>query len=93
MKQLLTLIAAFLVTAQAGAMEWQALPETAPAPADNPTSAAKVELGKMLYMDPRFSSTGTVSCNSCHNVMEGGDDSRAVSMGVHGKTGGRNAPI
>jgi cytochrome c peroxidase len=43
-------------------------------------------------MDPRFSSTGTVSCNSCHNVMEGGDDSRTVSMGVHGKTGGRNAP-
>lgn len=71
---------------------WQALPDTAPAPADNPTTDAKVELGKMLYMDPRFSSTGTVSCNSCHNVMEGGDDSRSTSMGVHGKTGGRNAP-
>lgn len=71
---------------------WQALPEVAPAPADNPTTEAKVELGKMLFMDPRFSSTGTVSCNSCHNVMEGGDDSRTVSMGVHGKTGGRNAP-
>lgn len=74
------------------ASNWQALPETAPAPADNPTTAAKVELGKMLYMDPRFSSTGTVSCNSCHNVMEGGDDSRTTSMGVHGKTGGRNSP-
>lgn len=72
--------------------DWQALPTKAPEPADNPTTAAKVELGKMLYMDPRFSSTGTVSCNSCHNVMEGGDDSRTTSMGVHGKTGGRNAP-
>ena len=71
---------------------WQALPEVAPAPADNPTTEAKVTLGKMLFMDPRFSSTGTVSCNSCHNVMEGGDDSRTFSMGVHGKTGGRNAP-
>jgi cytochrome c peroxidase len=71
---------------------WEALPDTAPAPKDNPTTEAKVTLGKMLYMDPRFSSTGTVSCNSCHNVMEGGDDSRTVSMGVHGKTGGRNAP-
>jgi len=71
---------------------WEALPDVAPAPEDNPTTDAKVELGKMLYMDPRFSSTGTVSCNSCHNVMEGGDDSRSVSMGVHGKTGGRNAP-
>jgi len=81
-----------LFAAHASAVEWQALPETAPAPADNPTTEAKVELGKMLFMDPRFSSTGTVSCNSCHNVMEGGDDSRSVSMGVHGKTGGRNAP-
>ncbi len=92
MKQIYVLLAATLFAAQASAMEWQALPDTAPAPADNPTTEAKVELGKMLYMDPRFSSTGTVSCNSCHNVMEGGDDSRSVSMGVHGKTGGRNAP-
>ena len=71
---------------------WESLPEAAPAPEDNPTTDAKVTLGKMLFMDPRFSSTGTVSCNSCHNVMEGGDDSRTFSMGVHGKTGGRNAP-
>jgi cytochrome c peroxidase len=71
---------------------WQALPDVAPAPEGNPTTEAKVVLGKMLFMDPRFSSTGTVSCNSCHNVMEGGDDSRTFSMGVHGKTGGRNAP-
>ncbi len=92
MKQIVTLLAVSLVAAQAGAVEWQALPDKAPEPADNPTTEAKVELGKMLYMDPRFSSTGTVSCNSCHNVMEGGDDSRNVSMGVHGKTGGRNAP-
>lgn len=74
------------------AYDWQALPETAPAPADNPTTPEKVELGRMLYLDPRFSSTGTVSCNSCHNVMLGGEDNRSVSMGVHGKTGGRSAP-
>jgi len=76
----------------ASADQWQALPETAPAPADNPTTAAKVELGKMLYFDTRFSSTGTVSCFSCHNVMEGGDDHRPTSIGVHGQVGGRNAP-
>lgn len=72
--------------------EWKALPEQAPVPAENPMSEAKVELGRTLYFDPRLSSTGTVSCNSCHNVMLGGDDNRNVSMGVHGKTGGRNAP-
>jgi cytochrome c peroxidase len=89
----------FLIGALAGAAsfgvaaaQWEALPEVAPAPADNPTTEAKVELGKMLYFDPRFSATGTVSCDSCHNVMEGGDDHRSTSMGVHGAVGGRNAP-
>jgi cytochrome c peroxidase len=92
MKLLNTAMFVGLFSIQAQAADWRALPDVAPAPADNPTTAEKVELGKMLYMDPRFSSTGTVSCNSCHNVMEGGDDSRSFSMGVHGKTGGRNAP-
>jgi cytochrome c peroxidase len=72
--------------------QWQALPETAPAPANNPTTTEKVELGKALFFDPRISSTGTVSCNSCHNVMAGGDDNRATSMGIEGKLGGRSAP-
>lgn len=92
-KNLMSSAAAVLMIASMPVMaNWEALPDVAPAPADNPTTEAKVVLGKMLYMDPRFSSTGTVSCNSCHNVMEGGDDSRTFSMGVHGKTGGRNAP-
>ncbi|GAB6067399.1 cytochrome-c peroxidase [Methylothermus subterraneus] len=76
----------------AGAIEWQALPEAAPAPADNPVTPAKVKLGQMLFFDPRLSSTGTVSCNSCHNVMAGGEDNRPVAAGVHGKTGDRSAP-
>ncbi|RLA30005.1 MAG: cytochrome-c peroxidase [Gammaproteobacteria bacterium] len=80
-----------LVTANAIAA-WESLPTEAPAPADNPTTEAKVELGKMLFFDPRFSATGTVSCFSCHNVMEGGDDHRSSSIGVHGQIGGRNAP-
>lgn len=74
------------------AQTWEALPTSAPAPFDNVASPAKVELGKMLYHDPRFSETGTVSCASCHNVMEGGDDHRPTSIGVHGVLGGRNAP-
>lgn len=88
------LIGAIAGTLSVGALaaQWAALPESAPAPADNPPTAAKVELGKMLYFDPRFSATGTVSCDSCHNVMEGGDDHRSTSMGVHGEVGGRNAP-
>lgn len=90
------LIACGLVAGLAAAAEpqvhWQALPTVAPAPADNPTTPAKVRLGKMLFFDSRLSSTGTVSCFSCHNVMEGGDDHRPVSIGVEAQRGGRNAP-
>lgn len=89
------LVASMLVSTAASAQaaaQWQALPAVAPAPTDNPTTPAKVRLGKMLFFDPRFSSTGTVSCFSCHNIMEGGDDHRPVSIGVEAQRGGRNAP-
>ena len=74
------------------ASAWEALPTEAPAPADNATTADKIALGQMLYHDPRLSSTGTVSCSSCHNTMLGGEDNRPNSMGVNGQTGGRSAP-
>ncbi len=74
------------------AQTWDPLPRTVTSPKDNLSTPAKIELGKKLYFDPRLSLTGTVSCNSCHNVMEGGDDGRATSMGVHGRVGPRNAP-
>jgi cytochrome c peroxidase len=91
-KLLIGLILAAVTAATQAQGTWQALPDKAPDPTDNPTTAAKVELGKMLYFDPRFSSTGSVSCFSCHNVMEGGDDHMPTSIGVHGQKGGRNAP-
>ncbi|VAW72947.1 Cytochrome c551 peroxidase [hydrothermal vent metagenome] len=96
MPKLIKSIQVLLVFALTGsvvlAADWQTLPDKAPEPADNPTTSEKVELGRMLFFDPRFSETGTVSCNSCHNLMLGGDDNRDFSMGVHGKTGGRSAP-
>lgn len=72
--------------------DFRALPDVAPAPLDNPQSPAKVELGKMLYFDPRLSIDGTISCNTCHNVMADGADGRAVGVGVHGQRGGRGSP-
>lgn len=68
------------------------LPKTPPTPKDNPTTKDKVELGKQLFFDPRVSLDGSVSCNSCHNVMAGGADGRPVAIGVNGKKGGRNSP-
>ena len=89
---MLGLILAGFASSAVFAYDWQALPDKAPEPANNPTTAEKVELGRMLYFDPRFSATGTVSCNTCHNLMLGGEDNRNFSMGVHGQMGGRSAP-
>lgn len=70
----------------------KALPKSAPVPKDNPMTKEKIELGKMLFFDPRLSKDGTISCNSCHNVMFHGGDGRPVGVGVHGQRGGRGSP-
>ncbi|HYD49033.1 MAG TPA: cytochrome c peroxidase [Terriglobales bacterium] len=61
-------------------------------PDDNPLSAAKIELGKMLYFDARLSKDSTVSCASCHNPFHGFADPARTSKGVRGAIGGRNSP-
>jgi cytochrome c peroxidase len=71
---------------------FDALPEKPPVPKDNPMTKAKIELGKQLFFDPRLSKDGTVSCNSCHNLMASGTDNRPVSVGVDAQKGGRSAP-
>jgi len=71
---------------------FEPLPLSAPEPADNPSTAAKINLGKQLFFDPRLSLDGTVSCNTCHNVAGNGTDSSAVSTGIDGKKGYRSAP-
>lgn len=47
----------------------------------NPTTAAKVELGKQLYFDPRLSKSGLISCNTCHNLAIGGSDGMSAAIG------------
>jgi cytochrome c peroxidase len=47
----------------------------------NPITPKKVELGKKLYFDPRLSKSGFISCNSCHNLSEGGDDGISAAIG------------
>ena len=48
---------------------------------NNPITDKKVELGKKLYFDPRLSKSGFISCNSCHNLSEGGDDGLPAAIG------------
>lgn len=52
----------------------------------------RVDLGRMLFFDPRLSLDGTVSCNSCHELTRYGVDGKKVSTGYDGRKGTRNAP-
>ena len=61
-------------------------------PRDNRYYPAKVELGYLLYFDPRLSADGTVSCASCHSPQHAFTDGQAVSTGIRGQKGGRSAP-
>ncbi len=68
------------------------IPESAPVIKGNPATVIKVELGKMLYFDPRLSASALISCNTCHNVGMGGMDYQETSTGHGWQKGPRNAP-
>jgi cytochrome c peroxidase len=59
---------------------------------DNPITREKIELGKMLFFDPRLSASGVISCNTCHNLGTGGDDNMPTSVGHGWQKGPRNSP-
>ncbi len=63
-----------------------------PLPLEIKTDAAKVALGKALFFDPILSYDGTISCASCHNLLEGGDDAKVFSIGIKSQKGTINAP-
>jgi len=64
-----------------------------PIPADNPQSPEKIKLGDKLFHDKRFSSTGQVSCATCHDAKKTFTDSPLrVSQGINKLKGTRNAP-
>lgn len=87
-----SLLALILVSGFNAHAQFKALPDSPEIPKDNPQTPEKIELGKMLYFDPRISIDGTISCNSCHNVMADGADMRSFGAGVQGKRGGRGSP-
>lgn len=62
----------------------RALPLQALAPADNPTTPDKVELGRLLFWDPILSGTKDVACATCHHPDFGYAEPLDVSVGVTG---------
>ena len=64
-----------------------------PIPEDNPQTPEKIALGDKLFHDMRFSTTGEVSCSTCHEKEKAFTDSPLkTSEGIEKKTGTRNAP-
>lgn len=81
-----------LTAAGAGSPPPLGLPPV-PVPAENPQTPEKVALGKRLFEDKRFSSTGDVACANCHDPKKAFTDSPLpVSEGIKKLNGTRNAP-
>lgn len=62
-----------------------------PVPADNPMSAAKVELGRRLFYDTRLSVNGAFSCASCHRQDNAFADAKNIPLGTTGEAHTRNS--
>lgn len=85
----ISLVAAGVALATGAAVAEEPIQPIKPVQAIN---LAQVELGKMLYFDPRLSKSGFISCNSCHNLSMGGTDNLKTSIGDHWQQGPINAP-
>ncbi len=61
-------------------------------PSDNPMTAEKIELGRLLFFDKRLSRNNTVACATCHMPALAFTDGQPVSLGIHRQLGTRSAP-
>lgn len=58
---------------------------------DNPLTQEGVQLGRRLFYDPILSADNSMSCSSCHKREHGFADDVALSVGIDGIEGERNA--
>ncbi len=68
---------------------WMPAPEV---PADNPMSAEKVALGRVLFYDFQLSINGARSCGICHEDRKGWTDGFIKAVGAFGDRHTRNTP-
>lgn len=80
-----SLLALSALSASAALLDSVNIPKT-------PQQEAKIELGKMLWFDPRLSLSGKVSCNTCHDLSTNGADTKPISIGYAGRKGTVNSP-
>ena len=68
------------------------IPTSAPNLKGVPVTPEKIDLGRMLFFDPRLSASWLISCNTCHNLSLGGVDLLETSIGHGWQKGPRNSP-
>jgi cytochrome c peroxidase len=61
-------------------------------PKDNPMTAEKIELGKMLFFDPRLAGDSSISCSKCHDPEKGFANGLQMSDAYPGTKHWRHAP-
>jgi len=71
---------------------FEPMPYLPPIPAHNSMTPEKIELGRMLFFEPRISASGVISCATCHNPALGWTDRIPRAVGHGGQVGERNTP-
>jgi len=62
-----------------------------PVPTDNKITPAKVELGKLLFFDPKLTGDASLSCADCHDPKQGWGFADPISRGYPGTVHWRNS--
>lgn len=70
---------------------FQPLPRDMAIP-DAPIAPERVDLGRLLFFDPRLTVDADLSCSSCHQPARHGTDGLPKSIGVRQRPHPRNAP-
>jgi cytochrome c peroxidase len=68
-----------------------ALPPS-PDSAANPSTPAKIELGRRLFFDVQLSLDRSTSCSTCHDPEKGFADGRPIAVGLGGRLLDRHTP-
>ncbi|MFL5224527.1 MAG: cytochrome c peroxidase [Microvirga sp.] len=85
----------FVLAADDALVAWRAAfarPSAIPAPAGNPVTPQKVDLGRTLFMDTRLSGDGTTACITCHDPALSFSDGVARRLGHDGEPLPRRTP-
>jgi cytochrome c peroxidase len=61
-------------------------------PAENPTTAEKAELGRLLFFDPILSQNNEMACATCHHPDQGFSSGQPLAVGANDVTLTRNVP-